>query len=133
MIIDDLRKTFEGAIGTLTPAKAQQLAKDMMEPGAAKDQVAKTAADLMEWSQRNRERIKEFVATEIAGQMGALGLASQSDLDALKKRVRDLERSAGLTASGRKKATTRKPTKRNSAAKPTAPKPRPAQSDPPAS
>jgi hypothetical protein len=32
-------------------------------------------------------------------------MASQSELDALKKRVRDLERGAGMTASGRSKST----------------------------
>jgi len=116
MIIDDLRKTVEGLLGTLTPAKAQQLAKDMLEPGAAKEQVAKTTADLLEWSHTNRERLSTFVRREIADQLKAIGgVASQNELDALKKRVRDLERAAGMTASGRskgaKKSTrTRKPT-----------------------
>jgi polyhydroxyalkanoate synthesis regulator phasin len=106
MIIDDLRRTVEGLVGTLTPARAQQLAKDMLEPGAAKEQVAKTTADLLEWSQGNRERISVFVRREISEQLKAVGgVASQSELDALKKRVRDLERAAGMTASGRVKAT----------------------------
>lgn len=106
MIIDDLRRTVEGLVGTLTPAKAQQLAKDMLEPGAAKEQVAKTTADLLEWSQGNRERISVFVRREISEQLKAVGgVASQSELDALKKRVRDLERAAGMTASGRAKTT----------------------------
>ena len=105
MIIDDLRKTVEGLLGTLTPAKAQQLAKDMLEPGAAKEQVAKTTADLLEWSHANRERLSTFVRREIADQLKAVGgVASQTELDALKKRVRDLERAAGMTASGRSKS-----------------------------
>jgi polyhydroxyalkanoate synthesis regulator phasin len=105
MIIDDLRKTVEGLLGTLTPARAQQLAKDMLEPGAAKEQVAKTTADLLEWSHSNRERISSFVRREISEQLKAVGgVASQAELDALKKRVRDLERAAGMTASGRKRA-----------------------------
>ena len=58
MVLDDLRKTLEATLGLLTPAKAQQLAKDMMEPGTAKEQIAKTAADLMDWSQSNRERLR---------------------------------------------------------------------------
>ncbi|MDH5314608.1 MAG: hypothetical protein OEW66_12355, partial [Actinomycetota bacterium] len=68
MIIDDLRRTVEGLLGTLTPAKAQQLAKDMLEPGAAKEQVAKTTVDLLEWSHTNRERISTFVRREISDQ-----------------------------------------------------------------
>jgi polyhydroxyalkanoate synthesis regulator phasin len=118
MIIDDLRKTVEGLLGTLTPAKAQQLAKDMLEPGAAKEQVAKTTADLMEWSHSNRERISTFVRREIAEQLKAIGgVASQSELDALKKRVRDLERAAGMTASGRAKSSKSSSARKRPAAK----------------
>jgi len=106
MIIDDLRRTVEGLLGTLTPTKAQQLAKDMLEPGAAKEQVAKTTADLLEWSHGNRERISAFMQREISEQLKSVGgVASQAELDALKKRVRDLERAAGMTASGKKKTT----------------------------
>ena len=120
MFIDDLRRTVEGLFGSLTPSKAQQLAKDMLEPGAAKEQVAKTTADLLEGSHSNRERISAFMPREVSEQLKAVGgVASQAELDALKKRVRDLERAAGMTASGRaksrkststKKRTTRKAT-----------------------
>lgn len=107
MLFDDLRATIQAALGSLTPSRAQQLAKDLMEPGAAKEQVAKTAAELMDWSQQNRERMSTFVRREITQQMKAVGVATQSDVDALKKRVRDLERAGGMTASGKKKSTTR--------------------------
>lgn len=123
MIIDDLRRTVEGLVGTLTPAKAQQLAKDMLEPGAAKEQVAKTTADLLEWSQGNRERISLFVRREISEQLKAIGgVASQAELDALKKRVRDLERAAGMTASGRAKTTGSPAKKRTTSSQKTAAK-----------
>ena len=55
-----------------------------------------------------------------------VGLASQAELDALKKRVRELERAAGMTASGRtartapaKKAAAKKSTAKKSTAKKT--------------
>ena len=73
------------------------------------------AADLLEWSQRSRERLKEFVAREIASQMNSMGVATQADLDAVKKRVRDLERRAGMTASGRR-STAKKSTAKKTAA-----------------
>ena len=123
MLIDDLWQTIEATLGNLSPAKARELAKNIAEPGAAKEQVAKTAADLMEWSQHNRERIRSIVSREIADQGSHLGLASQAELDALKKRVRELERGAGMTASGRasasgaKKSTARKPAAPKTAAK----------------
>ena len=119
-MLDDLRKTIEARIGEFTPARAKSLAKSLAGPGAAKDQVAKSAADIIEWSQKNRDRIKEFVRREVSSQVGVIGVAAQADLDALKKRVRTLERRAGATATtpadravsggkaGTRKATTAK-------------------------
>jgi hypothetical protein len=105
MLIDDIRKALESMIG-LTPAKAQELAKRYLEPGAAKDQVQKTAADLLRLQQRLRDAIRK----EVTSQVKSMGGATQDDLDALRKRVRVLERRAGMTASGRKKAAARKKT-----------------------
>ena len=115
MLIDDIRKALESMIG-LTPAKAQELAKRYLEPGAAKDQVQKTATDLLRLQQRLRDAIRK----EVTSQIRSMGAATQDDLDALRKRVRVLERRAGMTASGRKKAAARKKT----AAKKTAAAPR---------
>jgi polyhydroxyalkanoate synthesis regulator phasin len=124
MRLDDMRKTVEATIGNLTPAKAQELAKGLLEPGAAKDQVARTAADILEWSHKNRERLRESIRREIRDQMKQMGVATQADVDALKKRVRDLERRAGMTASGRSKAASSTSAARKPAAsKPAARKP----------
>ncbi len=103
MVLDDIRKTFDAVIGQLSPAKAQDLAKRYMDPGAAKDQVAKTAGELVQLSQRLRETVRR----EVASQMRSMGAATQGELDSLRKRVRDLERAAGMTASGRKKTAAR--------------------------
>jgi len=121
--LDDFRKTAEAAVGSISPAKAQQVAKNMLEPGAAKEQVAKLAADLLEWSQRNGERIRKIVRNEIQEQLHTAGVATQTELDALRKRVRDLERAAGMTASGRAKAATKTPAKKPTVRKPAARKP----------
>jgi polyhydroxyalkanoate synthesis regulator phasin len=120
--LEDVRKTIEAVIGNLTPAKAQDLAKGLSDTGAAKEQVSKVAADLLEWSQRSRDRLKDVISREIASQMKSMGVATQADLDAMKKRVRDLERRAGMTASGRsaKKATAKKTAAKKTAAKPAA-------------
>ena len=118
--LDEIRKTIEALIGNMTPAKAQELAKGFSDPGTAKEQVSKMAADLLDWSQRSRERLKETISREIASQMQSMGVATQADLDAVKKRVRDLERRAGMTASGRsaaKKTAARKSAAKKSAAK----------------
>jgi len=116
--VDDMRKALEATIGNLTPARAQELAKGFLEPGAAKEQVAKTAADMMEWSQRNRQRLRSGIQEEIKVQMRQMGVATQDELDALRKRVRELERAAGMTASGRKRTAAKKtPAKRASTRK----------------
>jgi polyhydroxyalkanoate synthesis regulator phasin len=117
MKLEDLRNMFEAAIGTITPASAQKLARDMMDPGAAKEQVAGAAAEILGWSQQNFLRLEGFVQREIQQQMKTMGVATQDDLDAVKKRVRTLEREAGMTASGRKRATT---SSRSAGKKPTA-------------
>jgi polyhydroxyalkanoate synthesis regulator phasin len=100
MVLDDIKKTFDAMLEQLSPAKAQQLAKRYLEPGAAKDQVAKTAGELIDLSQRLREAVRK----EVASQLRSMGAATQGELDTLRKRVRDLERAAGMTASGRKTA-----------------------------
>jgi polyhydroxyalkanoate synthesis regulator phasin len=118
--VDDMRKALEATIGNLTPARAQELAKGFLEPGAAKEQIAKTAADMLEWSQRNRQRLRSAIQDEIRDQMRQMGVATQAELDTLKKRVRELERAAGMTASGRRRAASKKTTaKRPRAKKPT--------------
>lgn len=105
MRVEDLRKTFEAAVGTLTPSKAQQMAKGLLDPGAAKDQVSRTATELLEWSHKNRERLQSFIRREIQEQLRQMGVATRADVDALKKRVRDLER-AGAAPAGRTGAVT---------------------------
>jgi len=122
--LDELRKTIEATIGNLTPAKAQDLARSLSDPETAKEQVAKLAADMLEWSQRSRDRLRGSIEREISNQLSSMGVASRAELDALKKRVRELERAAGMTASGRRsgarKPAAKKPAARRVTAKKTA-------------
>ncbi len=113
--LSDVRKMMQAALGTLSPAKAQELAKSL-EPGAAKEQVAKATADLLEWSQHNRDRIVDMIRKEVQHQLHQMGVATQDELDALRKRVRELERAAGRTAT-RKKTAARKPAARKATAR----------------
>ena len=104
--LDDVRKTVGSKVGSITPTKARDMARDLLEPGAAKERVDKVTSDLLEWSQRNGERIRELIRKEIADQLSRAGVATHADLDALTKRVRSLERTRASTAarsSGTKK------------------------------
>jgi polyhydroxyalkanoate synthesis regulator phasin len=127
--MQDVRKTIEASMGNLSTTRAQEIAKSVLDKDAAKDQVSKTAGDLMEWSQRNRTRLVELVRGEVRDQLRQMGIATEEEVNALRKRVRDLERTAratgarggGKKTSGAKttaKATARKP----ASAKPAAPK-----------
>ena len=109
MQAQDLQKFFEETKERLTPARAQELAKQLAS-GEGRDQVSKLAQAMLDWSQRNRERVSALVRREVASQLKGMGLASHSEVEALRKRVRDLERGAGT-------ATKRSPAKKKSTAK----------------
>jgi polyhydroxyalkanoate synthesis regulator phasin len=102
--MQDVRKTIEGSLGNLTPARAQEIAKSMLDRDAAKEQVSKTAADLLEWSQRNRNRLSTMIRNEVRDQLRQSGVATAEEVKALRKRVRELERVVTPTAP-RSKAT----------------------------
>ncbi|MEA2521393.1 MAG: hypothetical protein QOI81_1039 [Actinomycetota bacterium] len=130
-MLEDIRKTIEATLGELTPARAKSLAKSMAEPGAAKDQVAKSATELIDWSQKNRDRLMEFIRREVSRQVGAIGVASQTELETLKKRVRALERASGTSAAPKAaskrsaaspKGTAAKKTTKKTTAKATSPR-----------
>lgn len=115
MMLEDVRKYLEVALEKLTPARAQEITRSLMQ-GQGKDQVAKAAQELLEWSQKNRDRLKELVDREVKSQLKTLGVATQDDLDAVKKRVRELERSVGSKRSTAKKSGSKRSTARSATA-----------------
>ena len=120
--LQDVRKTIEGSLGNLTPARAQEIAKGMLDRDAAKEQVTKTASDLMEWSQRNRARMSDMIRNEVRKQLKQSGVATAEEVAALRQRVRELERAvkrstprAKTTAKATTKAKAKSASKRSSA------------------
>ena len=112
MVLDDIKKIFDALLGQLSPEKAQEIAKRYLGRGADKDQVAKAAGELIDLSQR----LGVAVRKEVASRMRSMGVATEDELDALRKRVRDLERAAGMTASGRKTAARKTAARKKTAA-----------------
>jgi polyhydroxyalkanoate synthesis regulator phasin len=99
MVVTEVRKYMEAAVEKLTPAKAQDMARSLLEgQSKGREQVQKVAKDLMEWSNQTRERMSEMVRREVARQLRSMGLASKEELDSLKARVRQLERERRSTA-----------------------------------
>ena len=114
-VLDQIREYMEAAIGKLSPANAQDLAKSLTK-GQGRDQVTKTAKDLLAWSNKNRERLTSMVQTEVKSQLKTIGVASRDEVDALRKRVRELERGQGKRST-RKRTTTKRTTAKRSTAK----------------
>ena len=104
MQLTDVLQFVEATLDRISPARAQELAKQMAS-GEGREQVAKAAQELVDWSQRNRERVRAVVKREVAAQLSAMGVPSKDDYEALKHRVAELERTA----------TKRTPAKRTSA------------------
>jgi polyhydroxyalkanoate synthesis regulator phasin len=97
----------------MSPARAQEMARSLMQ-GQTSEQVQKVARDLIDWSNKNRQRLSEAVQREVKSQLKSLGVAGRDEVDALKRRVRELERQVGGPA-----ATAKKPAVRSQAKKPT--------------
>lgn len=115
MVVNEMRKYVEATLERMTPAKAQEMARSVMQ-GQGKEQVQKFAQDLMDWSTKNRERLTELIRGEVRTQLKALGVATRDEVDSLKKRVRELERGAGLKKAGAKRTTAKRTTAKRSAA-----------------
>ena len=123
-MLEDMRRGVLGFVeagmsavsGALTPSRARDLARSMAK-GEGMEQINRVAQELLEWSQRSREWITETVQREVKKQLGAAGIATREDLDALRKRVRELEKgsSSKPKRSSAKSSASKSPAKRSSA------------------
>jgi polyhydroxyalkanoate synthesis regulator phasin len=107
-MLDAVRKYVEAGREALTPKKAEELARAIIQQGQARaDQAGRIARDLFDWSRKSSERFREAIRHEVQKQMGKAGVATKEEVDALKRRIRELE-------SRKKSAGTRKTTQRSS-------------------
>ena len=121
MNADDVRRILDSVFDKLSPEKAQEIAKGLLGEDR-RDQAQKLAADLIQSAKHNRDKVKELIAREVSAQTKNMGVATQAEVDTLKKRVRELERATGLKPTARKPTAAKKRTaaKRTSAKKNTA-------------
>lgn len=104
-MLDVVRRYVEAGREALTQKKAEELARALVKEGQArKDQVARVARDLTEWSRRNSEKLLETVRGEVKKQISRTGVATKDDIEALKRRIRKLE-SAGKATTTRRTRT----------------------------
>ena len=107
-MLDAVRKYVEAGRGALTPKKAEELARSLVKQGQVRrDQAARLAGDLLEWSRRNSERLRSTIAGEVKKQLGRAGLATKAEVEALRRRVRKLE-SSSKAGTTRKRDTSSK-------------------------
>jgi polyhydroxyalkanoate synthesis regulator phasin len=97
MARQEVRKYMEATMEKLSPARAQEMARSVMK-GERRDQVQRFAKDLLDWSNKSRQRVTDVVQREVKSQLKTFGVAGRDEVDALKRRVRELERRLGETA-----------------------------------
>jgi polyhydroxyalkanoate synthesis regulator phasin len=110
-------------------SQARKLASDLVAQGQlARNQVSAYVDDLVERSKRTSEQFRTIVRSEVERQLGAIGVATTRDLDALERRLRAANatkstRGAGTKPSLKKTAAKRAPAKKKTASKSAAKKP----------
>lgn len=112
-MLDAVRRYVEAGREALTPQRAEELARSLVKEGQArKDQAAQLARDLLEWSRKNSERLRETIGREVTKQIGRAGLATTAEVESLKRRIRQLEstRTTSAKKSSARKTATRKRT-----------------------
>jgi polyhydroxyalkanoate synthesis regulator phasin len=138
-----------GGLTEVTRAKAVAQAKALLEDDSlapiveggqrAQAQVQTLAEEILAAGRANRELLKGVVRAEVERAVGAVGIAGQDDVAALRASMDRMERrlavleskDAAATASGRVSASTNKSTAKKSVAKKTpAPRHSAAGSDP---
>jgi polyhydroxyalkanoate synthesis regulator phasin len=113
LMLDAVRRYVEAGREALTPQRAEELARSLVKEGQArKDQAAQLARDLLEWSRKNSERLRETIGREVTKQIGRAGLATTAEVESLKRRIRKLEstRTTSAKKSSARKTATRKRT-----------------------
>jgi polyhydroxyalkanoate synthesis regulator phasin len=111
LVLDAVRRYVEAGREALTPKRAEELARVLVREGQARrDQVGKVAGDLLEWSRKSSERLRETVRREVGRQIDRSGLATKDELEGLKRRIRTLEadRKTPARTTSRRKTTARK-------------------------
>lgn len=106
-MLDTVRKYVEAGREALTPKKAEELARALVQQGQARaDQAGRIARELVEWSRKNSERLRESIGHEVKKQMSKAGVATKDEVEALKRRIRELE--AQAKKSSPRRATTQR-------------------------
>lgn len=87
---DVFRRSFEAgtAFLSMTRERAEALVKELVKAGdVQKGKAQKVIDELVERSRKGTEELRQFVRSEIAEQVGGLGLATKDDIARLEARL----------------------------------------------
>jgi polyhydroxyalkanoate synthesis regulator phasin len=105
----------------LRRSQAREVVADLVAQGQlARDQMGAAVDDVIEISRRRSDNLRKVVQSEVQRQLGALGLATKSDLRALERRLTRTARETSRKAPAKKaakKAAKRAPAKKAPAKK----------------
>jgi len=105
----------------LRRSQAREVVADLVAQGQlARDQMSAAVDEVIEISRRRSDNLKKVVQSEVQRQLGAIGLATKSDLNALERRLTRTAKET--TRKGPAKKATKKPSKRAPAKRPSAKK-----------
>ena len=80
------------AFTALTQARAESIVKDLVKSGEVQaEQAQKAAADLIERSRQNTEKLLDTVRKEVRSSVAGLGLATKADIARLEKQISALK------------------------------------------
>jgi len=101
----------------LRRSQARAIASDLVAQGhVAREQMSASVEEILDMSRRRSEDLRKLVQNEVSRQLGALGLATKSDIAALERRLNKATREAKRAATA-KKAAKKSPPKKKAAAK----------------
>ena len=118
---DLLKKYLDAGLAftQLTQQRAEAIVKDLVKAGELQaEQATQRRNELLERSRKNTEALMSTIRKEVREQVKSLGLATQSDITALRKEIASLKgRSApAATKTAAKKAPAAKKTAAKKAA-----------------
>ena len=118
---DLLKKYLDAGLAftQMTQQRAEAIIKDLVKAGEVQaEQATQRRNELMDRSRENTEKLFETIRREVRDQVRAMGLATQSDVAALRKEIAALKKAPAAPKAPAAKAPAKKaPAKKAAAAK----------------
>ena len=107
----------------LRRSQARAIVSDLVAQGRlGRDQMSAAVDEVIEISRRRSDDLRKVVQNEVQRQLGALGLATRADLNALERRLTRANREAKKSGPAKKAGSAKKAAPKKKAAAKPAPK-----------